>query len=251
MKDVQRIDIIWDTYKQDSLKGMTREKRGEGARRRVSEMARVPSNWQEFLRNDLNKTELFKLLAEVSTNTCSDKVIISTCEENVLCNQACENLDVLAPCTHEEADTRIFLHAKDAALKGFKKIRTVDTGVIVVAISITETIRLEEIWIHFGVGKNTRFIPIHEIFKTLGPSKSVVLPLFHALTDCDQTSSFSGRSKKTCWSVWKSFDELTEWFLKIQNDPNALLDSIATIEQFVVLIYDKTSSCMTVNEARK
>ncbi len=42
----------------------------------------------------------------------------------------------LAPCTHEEADTRILLHLEDSVKQQYNKalIRTVDTDVVVLAI---------------------------------------------------------------------------------------------------------------------
>ena len=43
-QSTQRIDFIWDTYKPDSLKADTREKRGSGARRRVPPTVKIPSN---------------------------------------------------------------------------------------------------------------------------------------------------------------------------------------------------------------
>ncbi|CAG2218094.1 unnamed protein product [Mytilus edulis] len=48
-KDVQRIDIVFDTYIDNSLKASTRGKRGKGIRRRVQDETNVPGNWQEFL----------------------------------------------------------------------------------------------------------------------------------------------------------------------------------------------------------
>ena len=41
---VDRVDIVWDTYKVDSLKSSTREKRGKGIRRRVTPSTAVPKN---------------------------------------------------------------------------------------------------------------------------------------------------------------------------------------------------------------
>jgi hypothetical protein len=35
--------------------------------------------------------------------------------------------DFIAPCTHEEADTRMFLHAKHAAIGGSKSINIVSS----------------------------------------------------------------------------------------------------------------------------
>ncbi|KAK3747214.1 hypothetical protein QZH41_014645, partial [Actinostola sp. cb2023] len=64
LRSAQRIDIAWDTYKDDSLKSGTRDRRGSGARRRVALSVKIPPNWKSFLRVDENKTELFRLLAE-------------------------------------------------------------------------------------------------------------------------------------------------------------------------------------------
>lgn len=64
IENVNRVDIVWDVYRQDSLKASTREKRGSGQRRKVLLTTRIPSNWRNFLRVDENKSELFLLLAE-------------------------------------------------------------------------------------------------------------------------------------------------------------------------------------------
>ena len=63
LEDAKRIDIVWDVYKDDSLKKAAREKRGSGQRRKVMLSTRIPSDWKRFLRVDDNKDELFKLLA--------------------------------------------------------------------------------------------------------------------------------------------------------------------------------------------
>ena len=54
---------------------------------------------------------------------------------DVLCSMAQIDLTGLVPCSHEEADTRLFLHVADAVKKGYRKlrVRTVDTDVVVVA----------------------------------------------------------------------------------------------------------------------
>ena len=53
--DVQRVDMVFDAYLEDSLKAVTRRKRGKGIRRHVEGNKQVPSNWQEFLSVDENK----------------------------------------------------------------------------------------------------------------------------------------------------------------------------------------------------
>ena len=59
MENNDRVDIVWDIYSKYSLKTGTREKRGGGTRRRVTLHTKIPGNWAEFLRVDLNKQELF------------------------------------------------------------------------------------------------------------------------------------------------------------------------------------------------
>ena len=49
LRSVSRVDLVWDIYKDDSLKGTTRAKRGKGVRRRVGGKAAVPGNWQNGL----------------------------------------------------------------------------------------------------------------------------------------------------------------------------------------------------------
>ncbi len=102
------------------------------------------------------------------------------------------------PCTHEEADTRIFVHASDAADNGYGKIsiRTVDSDVIVIAVSIFNDLGISELWMSYNKGPDLQYIPIHEISSTLDAQKCLALPLFHSITGCDTTSAFYGKGKK-------------------------------------------------------
>ena len=69
------------------------------------------------------------------------KTVITTHGSNVLCNPFRDDTNILAPCTHEEADTRIMVHLADAVKEGHKDIliRTVDTDVVALAISCMQT----------------------------------------------------------------------------------------------------------------
>ena len=53
---------------------------------------------------------------------------------NTICNKV-RSLDAVAPCSHEEADTRVFVHARDATSQGSKPIaiKANDTDVVVIA----------------------------------------------------------------------------------------------------------------------
>ena len=65
----------------------------------------------------------------------------------------------IAPCNHEEADSRIMVHVSDAVMQGFHKIlvRTVDTDVVVLAVAVVQQLAQRqqiELWIWFGCGKD-------------------------------------------------------------------------------------------------
>ena len=155
--------------------------------------SRIPGCWEAFRPLNEYKTELFKYLAEQTTTIdISGKQLISTYEQHVICKLP-QEIVPLSPCTKEEADTRILLHACDAAKHGYDKImiRTVDTDVAVIAAAMFHVLGLSELWIAFGTGS-----PIHSLYNSIGKQQSKSLLMFHALTGCDQVSFFAGRGKK-------------------------------------------------------
>jgi hypothetical protein len=86
-------------------------------------------------------------------------------------------LDTITLCSHEEADTRLFLHAREAVIIGDKTItiKTNDTDVVIIAISafpLLQELGLESLWISFGQGSNTRWIPIHELVQSIGAERA-------------------------------------------------------------------------------
>ena len=242
---VSRVDLVWDSYIENSLKSFTREKRGLGGRSRVQPTAQIPKKWSEFLRVDKNKVELFSMLSKIVVQIdANGKEILATDGENVLCSTASQSLDQLSPCTHEEADTRIIIHCLDAARKGHQKImvRTVDTDVVIIAISFFHLLNVEELWIAFGTGSKLRYLPAHKYAVSLGEEKARSLLFLHAFSGCDTVSFFAGRGKKTAWDVWMSFDLSHAAFLALLEDPFNLTDEyFAVLERFVVLLYDRTS----------
>ena len=125
---------MWDVYKTGSLKSSTRKQRGFGDRRRVSGNIKLPNGfkWTKFLRNDENKSELFKYLSQkIALLTNNRKMIYSTLRTDILSSHgSClREVKQRAPCSHEEADKRMLLHA---AQQGHKVVcrKTVDTDVL-------------------------------------------------------------------------------------------------------------------------
>ena len=111
--------------------------------------------------------------------------MFATHGENVLTPEDGADTSALAPCNHEEADSRMMVHVLDASLHGHRrvKIRSNDTDVVVLAVSIAPTLQLDELWISFGSSKQVHYLPEHTIATSLGRERASVLPMFHALTN--------------------------------------------------------------------
>ena len=79
------------------------------------------------------------------------------------------DVEYLQPCSHEEAYTRIRLHVAHCARQGLRKlvIRTADTDVVVLAIGHFPALRLDELWVRFGVGTHFRQIAMQEIVNSV------------------------------------------------------------------------------------
>ena len=180
-----------------------------------------------------------------------EKQVVTTKGGKVLCRKHQQDTPLLSPCTHEEADTRLMLHVADSVRNGLKKImvRSVDTDVVVIAISIIHKVDLCEPWIAFGTGKSFRYISVHGIARQLGHAKSQGLLFFHAFTGCDQVSSFANRGKKTAWETWSVMDSGTETFevLSAFTDQDTLIRLRPQIEWFVILLFDRRSECFEVD----
>ena len=172
----------------------------------------------------------------------------------MLRTQLLQDVHTLSPCRPEEADSCMLLHVTHAAQHGHHQIliRTVDTDVVVLAVFTINYLPAGcELWLAFVTGKIFRYMAAHQIAVSLGPEMSCALPMFHALTSCDTVSSFAGHGKKT-WSTWKSLPEQTDALLILADGPKEIPDdAVNIIERFVILLFDRTSTCTKVDHARR
>ncbi len=83
-----------------------------------------------------------------------------------------------------------------------------------------------------------RCIPIHVICQNLGRNKAKALTAFHAFTGSDSTSSFFGKGKKTAWSTWMAYPDVTPRFLAMScPSPPHPSDVPVAIQKYVVKLY--------------
>lgn len=112
---------------------------------------------------DENKKALFEFLgaAVASANVPDGKLLIATHNESVCSTSELPRRHQLAPCSHEEADTRMFIHVKDCTRTGHSKIvvRTGDTDVVVLAVSHYHSFPTRtKLYVEFGMGNAYRSV---------------------------------------------------------------------------------------------
>ena len=181
----QRIDIVFDTYVEGSLRTAMWLKKGQGLQRRVAGTNQCPRRWDDFLKDTTNKKELNKFLAQkLTTFTYPEgKQLFLTCEGNVLSNTAASMDD----SDHEEADSRMMLHVQHALTQGMNRIKilTNDTDVIIIALGVYHVLRskyvFDDIVVEFALQKKHRTISLKAVAESLGEPRCKALPFFHSL----------------------------------------------------------------------
>ena len=103
----------------------------------MTDKGKLPPVWPSFFRDNDNKTDLFNFLADNTVERCQETVVIVTREEGAVSNQLI-SLEGTTPCNYEEADSRLFLHARHAVEQGHTSliIKASDTDVLVIAINV-------------------------------------------------------------------------------------------------------------------
>jgi hypothetical protein len=182
------------------------------------------------------------------------KSVLPTKGADVIATSEISNISSITPCSHEEAGTRLILHTDHVGKSRIKSamIKTVDTDVVILAVGMFQEL------INCGLNlapeeRTLRYISIHTLVEKLGQDKAKALPGLHAFTGCDQVSAFSGRGKQTAWKTLESMPESIQTFKTLGNMPSDpdIVENVATVERFVVLLYDRSSECQTTNDARQ
>ena len=117
-QNTKGLDLVFDVYNENS---QTRENRGEGTRISVRKDTPICKDFRKFMRNDTNKTELFKMITEVLIQIPETMAsIVATIGSKIVSNSSLEKLNIEL-CNHEEADTRLLLQVLHEADLGIKK----------------------------------------------------------------------------------------------------------------------------------
>lgn len=200
----QRIDIVFDVYKEQSIKNMERLSRSTetGVQFKNISSGQIVRQWRNFLTNSKNKTSLIEFLLHEwmkprSLDSLGDKVLFVTCGSKCYKLKADTSQEVPdLETSQEEADTRIMLHAVHAANDGNTSvvISADDTDVFLLAISFCEQVQAS-VFIKSGTKARTSYVDVGKLSTAWGTDICRGILGLHAFTGCDTVSSFAGKGK--------------------------------------------------------
>ena len=263
--DSQRVDIVFDRYDPHSIKSVTREKRqkrhaGHGEKEaptspghniNLTEAAMLPSeDWRCFLNVPSNKSRLACFLGSAVLRENYDfTVVVSGAfehAEEVKSNTPEMDLSPLS-AAHEEADTRLLLHVKHMPQSRII-VYSRDTDVLVLLIYHRERLPARQLWMRTGSNKNHKYIPIHDVVKTLPSGVVKELLAFHAFTGSDTTSFFFRKGKKGAWKTFLKHPALLQGLGKGSEKLSS--ETERHVETFVSRWYGLPKDIDSVDQAR-
>ena len=127
-----------------------------------------------------------------------------------------------------------------------------DTDVAVIAIHYFHQSKAQEVFIKIGVGEKTRFLPIHDVSRTLGSDLCAMVPGLHALSGCDSVSAFFKKGKKLPWKIVKEEPEKYENLSQLGENSSISDAIVSDVEKLVCVMYSSStvSHSNDINELR-
>ena len=218
-----RIDVVFDTYRENSIKNAERSLRGEvqGVQLANITAPQLVKQWRKFLSQMKNKTSLIRFVVEewktepyMERLQHQGKVLYVTCEKKCwkISGDGTEEVQELSSC-QEEADTRLLLHAAHAARAGYPAVivTSEDTDVFILLLAFSSSI--DAILLQkCGSQTRTRLVDIRRVAAAVGEGVCEALIGLHAFTGCDTVSAFAGKGKVKALKMVKADDDAREVF---------------------------------------
>ena len=253
-----RDDVVFDVYKQISIKDAERALRSTDGGIRFTNIApghRI-HQWRRLLSCDISKTKLIKFVTEQWGTEpyrirLKDKVLYVTCEDicTKITREAVVEVDELRS-SHEEADTRLLLHCKHASSSFHSVIvASEDTDVMMLCLAFHDDIDCN-LFIRCGSSTRTRLVDITKVASALGRNICKALLGLHSYTGCDTVSAFSGRGKVTGLKLLINNPRFQTAFSDLGKDWTLQDDLFHVLEEFTCKLYMSQTEITEVNEMR-
>ena len=245
-----RIDVVFDVYRDLSIKNVERNRRSKGQLlfKKIVASSEI-TQWGSFLSCNENKNSLVEFIVSQWQKPkyrvkIGQKPFYVTNRADVFkINETETSKELELQNNHEEADTRILFHAKHASANYSKiLISSPGTDVFFICLSIHMTITANLFFLT-GVKNSRRITTVTKvaeyIFNTLkgcDVSKETLMKSlirFHSFTGCDTTSLFAGRVKVKPLKLMLNDARYVQAFAQLGQHTEINYVELQTIRSFV------------------
>ena len=240
-----RIDVVFDTYRKNSIKDSERSARGEETRQQLQAItsAQIVRQWRSFLTGITNKTSLISFIVNewrkpVYREKLQDKILYTTVDDKCykITSRGSEEVPELQ-CQQEEADGRLLFHAVHAARQGYQAIVICaeDTDVFIMCLAFHDKIGVP-LFQKCGTRARTRLVDIGRVAATIGIDVCRALIGMHAYTGCDTTSAFAGKGKASALKFVTNNREFRNTFTQLGQEWDLSSELMDKLECFTCLL---------------
>ena len=254
-----RVDIVADTYRNDSIKNSERLKRGHSAKVLIkSAESKVPRSFSDFLKNGENKSRMIEVIKDEMVKQksailhklkCSD--IMFSVDKNCIrmTEKSTEVADELSS-NQEEADTKLLLHANHALSTQPNKAVLIrspsgDVDINILCLSLFQE-DAGRIYIDYGTGKSRKVLQLSMV--DMPDTLKSALIGFHAFSGNDYISSMFRKSKRMLWKKMEKSKRFTRMFAELGNQWRIDGELQALLEEYVCSLFMVGKS--DINEVR-
>ena len=218
--DSNRIDVVFDVYRHSSIKNAERVHRGSESGLRFTNIVRGHKikQWRRLLSSSESKVNFIRFLAndwqraEIRAKL-QGKVLYVTCDDSCykIVEESAVEVEYLS-CNHEEADTRVFVHARHAEEASSATIlASEDTDVFVISLPLVHTFSCPT-FMKSGTRNRERYVHVQKVASAVGHGTCCALPGMHSFTGCDSVSAFSGKGKVSAFKLLQKNKKYQEAF---------------------------------------
>lgn len=254
-----RVDVVFDTYPSVSIKSLEHKRRAASVGAAQQRMIygpeqTLPKQWKNFLTSGTNKETLIEYFvtawSSVSPSTLGDMLVF------IAHGTQCHRVQVVDATTtstiiprlesdHEEADTRLILHAVDAGRSHDTVIiHSPDTDVLVLSVCHAHSVPSDNLILISG----DRLIDIKKVSEKMGRVMCLALLGLHILTGCDTTSAFHGKGKLRAFELICSNNKFRDAMADLGSTFRCSDETMRILEEFVCSLYAVKGT--SVNEVR-
>ena len=229
-----RIDVVFDTYQENSIKNSERSLRGRETGHQLQSITstQIVRQWRTFLSRISNKTNLITFIVsewkkELYREKLHGEVLYTTADDKCFKITSQGSVEVPAlQCHQEEADGRLLLHAAHAAREGYQGvvICAEDTDVFILSLAFQDKIGAP-LFQQCGTKTRRRVIDIRKVAAKLGTNACRALIGMHAYTGCDTVSAFAGRGKAKALKILTSSRICSCYWVRNGTSPQIFLTS--------------------------